>query len=92
MLASNWQVPPEFMPGLRSQPRLGAATFVDLFVDMPQPLTCLTVRTWPNRPESCLLGGTGWPLAGVSPCTDCLHVPFVARCGCAWLCGAGSPL
>lgn len=52
-LASKWHVRPELMAGLRSQPRLGAASSVDVFVDMPQPLACLTVRSQPNHPKNC---------------------------------------
>ena len=44
MLAANFSVPAADLAGLRTQPRLGNADALDLFVDMPQPLACLTVR------------------------------------------------
>ena len=41
--AANWAVASDLSVGTREQARLGDSTSVDIFLDQPQPLACLTV-------------------------------------------------
>lgn len=43
--AVTWQVPESHLLGFQSRPRLGDEGYLDLFLNMPQPLLCLSVRS-----------------------------------------------
>jgi hypothetical protein len=56
MSAASFAVVTSSLAGLRQQPRIGDAASVDLYVDAPQPLACLTVRCLPLVPGPLLVG------------------------------------
>lgn len=43
--ATTWNVPPSHLLGFDTRPRLGEQGYLDVYLDMPQPLLCLSVST-----------------------------------------------